>query len=569
MRFSNSKRLTDDKNIGIIFRLICMLVAAVGLYFARIWKIEYLIVWFLVYAASDILSAVYYHNNQNLLVFGSSGDQAKAGRRLTLLTATASTLAVLPLYATPGHGVATALAAIVASCGAIMLYSAQHSINRFMIVLTLPPVAGALLVNIYFLAPVDTRPFMMLVGILFVSMSLIIQYSIAAAVRDLVRAKNDAEAAGKAKMLFLSGMSHEIRTPLNSVIGMAEAAKMERRPKARQFQIEQILHAARTLENSIDQLILYANEGVRPNAINNEVVNLKTIILECLDAFQFEIDEKGLDVATGIDDGSCLFEGDKEILKFLVRSAISNAVKFTEAGTISVSVRRLTDGVAIDVCDTGIGIPTDETDMVFEPFQKGTQSPTNCAQGVGLGLTLARGIVEELGGTIRLSPNVDSGATLSITLPLRAVESTAPPIPMDESAQPQKSLDELRILVAEDNLQNQMMLRAILSHITSECVIVDNGLSAFEACRDVCFDLIIMDLNMPVMDGYESVRKIRELEADAHRRPSKILAYTADALACDNALLAAAGLDGFLKKPIEIKEIFSVLEAVAGAEDES
>lgn len=368
-----------------------------------------------------------------------------------------------------------------------------------------------------------------------------------------------AEAANAAKSAFLAGMSHEIRTPLNGVLGMAQAM------------------AADTLTPlQRDRLDVIRQSGEALLAILNDVLDLSKIEAGRLDIEQIDFDIE--DIARGAHaaftalanakglsfdlhvapEARGAYRGDPIRLRQILYNLLSNALKFTEAGEVRVKVDRDAEGaLRLVVADTGCGIDPERMKELFAPFVQADASTTRRFGGTGLGLAICRHLAEAMGGRIAVESIVGEGSRFTVVLPLPQGET--PTAAEADPAEP--PLPAMRVLAAEDNTVNQLVLRTLLHQIGVEPVLVGDGAAAIEAWRREAWDVILMDVQMPVMDGPTAAALIRREEIETNRPRTPILALTANAMSHQIAEYLAAGMDGHVGKPIEIGRLYAALAA--------
>ena len=380
--------------------------------------------------------------------------------------------------------------------------------------------------------------------------------------QELIEARNAAEAANEAKSVFLATISHEIRTPLNGVLGMAQAMAHDELPAAQ-----------------AERLTIIRQSGESLLAIVNDVLDLSKIAAGKLDLESVEFDlveltsaaqatfgalatSKGLAFDLRTEGASGIYRGDPVRIRQILYNLISNGLKFTDRGGVAVGLRRLDDELLIEVADTGIGIPAERQDGLFQPFVQADTSTTRRFGGTGLGLSICRELAVRMGGAITVESVSGRGSKFIVRLPIPYVgPSGARPQHSNSSRSDEhEGLPELRVLAAEDNKTNQLVLTALLAQIGVEPVIVDNGMLALEAWRGQAWDLILMDAQMPVMDGVQATLAIRAEEAAGARARTPIIALTANALAHQAAEYAACGMDYVVSKPIQVSQLFAAIE---------
>jgi len=378
----------------------------------------------------------------------------------------------------------------------------------------------------------------------------------------LIQAKEDAEAANRAKSVFLATMSHEVRTPLNGVLGMAQAMAADDLPPAQRSRLE-------TIRQSGESLLVILNDVLDLSKIEAGKLELEAVdfplspLLQAIHAsFRDLAGAKGLALDFEIAAGAPgLYRGDPTRLRQILFNLLSNSLKFTEAGRIGLAVRRDRDVLTFSVRDTGVGIPADRLGRLFNKFEQADASTTRKFGGTGLGLAISRDLAGLMGGALEADSREGEGSEFRLSVPLpRLGDEDAGERATGEAAPVRPA--SLRVLAAEDNHVNQLVLRTLLQQVGVEPVIVDDGAAAVAAWRGQDWDLILMDVQMPVMDGPTATRAIRAAEAAAGRRRTPVVALTANAMSHQVAEYAAAGMDGFIAKPIRVEELYAALEGV-------
>jgi signal transduction histidine kinase/CheY-like chemotaxis protein len=386
---------------------------------------------------------------------------------------------------------------------------------------------------------------------------------------DLALARDAAEAASEAKSAFLAIMSHEIRTPLNGVLGMAQAmGKDELIPDQRErlSVIHQSGEALLSILNDILDLSKIEAGGLELEEIE---FDLGEVARGAHQAFTALANKKGLSFALDIDAARGVYRGDPTRLRQILYNLISNALKFTESGEIRVTGRIGDEGLVLEVSDTGIGISSDGLARLFGKFHQVDASTTREFGGTGLGLSICRQLAEKMGGRVDVESRIGCGSRFVVTLPLTRIAEERPANgDHHPESTPELSSISLRVLAAEDNQVNQLVLKTLLHQIGVEPVVVGDGQAAIEAWEAREWDVILMDIQMPRVDGPTAVRTIRERERAAGRARTPILALTANAMPHQVAAYLAAGMDGHIAKPIEALRLFEALQAVVDASDD-
>jgi len=379
---------------------------------------------------------------------------------------------------------------------------------------------------------------------------------------DLMEARDAANAANVAKSQFLANMSHEIRTPLNGVLAMAEV--MDRGDLA-PVQRERLA----VVRQSGEQLLLVLNDVLDLSKIEAGKLELaeldfdvERVAQSVRDGFSALAQEKGLDFRVEVAPAAeGVWRGDADRLRQILANLVSNAIKFTAAGQVTARFEAAdTAGLRLSVADTGIGIAPDKIVGLFEKFTQADASTTRRYGGTGLGLAICRELAQLMGGQISVVSELDQGATFILELPFpRGTGAVA-----DEARTGADRMDQrsVRVLAAEDNLVNQKVLKAIVEPMDVELSMVGDGRSAVEAWREGQFDVILMDIQMPVMDGITAAKAIRTAEASELRPRTPILALTANALVHQVEEYLAAGMDGHVAKPIEIAKLYEAMNRV-------
>ncbi|HJV42632.1 PAS domain S-box protein [Caulobacter sp.] len=361
----------------------------------------------------------------------------------------------------------------------------------------------------------------------------------------LMAAERAAQAASEAKAQFLANMSHEIRTPMNGVLGVMHVLKRELPAGDSANLLGEALAAGQMLSTLLDDVIDISRIEAGRLELNREPVDPADVVRGVARLLAGQATHKGLRLELDIAGDLGWVETDATRLRQALFNLIGNAVKFTLKGSVTVRARKIAGGerLVFDVVDTGVGVPFEAQERLFERFQQADASTTRRFGGSGLGLAISRKLARMLGGDITFQSAPGQGSTFTLTI---AAPATRAPAATAEA--PENLLAGLRILVVEDNPTNQLVARRILEQLGAAVSVADDGASGVAAARDEAFDLILMDVQMPGMDGLEAARRIRALPGEAGRAP--IIALTANVMAHQRAAYRAAGMDGVAAKPI-------------------
>lgn len=377
----------------------------------------------------------------------------------------------------------------------------------------------------------------------------------------LVAAKRAAEAASRTKSEFLATMSHEIRTPLNGILGMAQAMQHDALSPAQRERLCVISRSGEGLLELLNDTLDFSQiEGGRL-AISVAEFDVEQVTRGAVAVFTPIAAQKGLALEFSIDEAAKgRFLGDPVRLRQILYNLAFNAVKFTDQGRIAVCVSHADNALWIEVADSGVGIPADRIGGIFDPFVQADSSATRRHSGVGLGLAICRSLAELMGGRITVSSVEGKGSIFTITLPMPRAAQPAPIAAVETAAAAHEAALSVRILAAEDNPVNQLVLKTLLSQAGLEPTVVENGAEAIAAWKTGAWDLILMDIQMPVMDGVTAAREIRACEAAGGRQKTPIIAVTANAMSHQVTDYLAAGMDMVVPKPLEAAKLFEAIE---------
>lgn len=398
---------------------------------------------------------------------------------------------------------------------------------------------------------------------------------------SLEKLAQHADAANKAKSDFLAMISHEIRTPMNGVIGLTELL-LDTKLKAKQKHYSSlILTSARNLLTLINSLLDFSKIEAEMMELDIAVFNLKQLVSELMTLYNVASEHKNVEVFAEIDPRVAdTYLGDSYRIRQILVNLLGNGIKFTDKGSVILRIKyvesadKSKDLLRFEVCDTGPGIPSDKLDRLFKPFTQVDASSTRRHSGTGLGLSICQKLVELMKGKIGVSSEIGKGSIFWFSIPLQPGEGSmekeksgsitgkdihivrSEPLPEEENL----SASAPFVMVVDDDETNRFVLQTVLLKAGAEVIVARNGEDAIEQFRNNEPDLIFMDCQMPVLDGFEASKKIHAIAKELQRKKPSIIALTADATQSTKQHCKEVGMDDYLTKPLEFGKLQSTLD---------
>jgi PAS domain S-box-containing protein len=375
----------------------------------------------------------------------------------------------------------------------------------------------------------------------------------------LSAALDEAKVAERAKADFLATMSHEIRTPMTGVMGMIELLRVESSADTRDALFTSLDRSTRTLMRILDDVLDYSKIQAKELAIRSEPFDMRGTVEASIDLFRHAARAKGLDLLLDFAEGPTRLTGDGERLQQILFNLLGNAIKFTASGTVTLRVTPPVDGDewVFAVRDTGLGLPPDADVLLFRPFVQGDPSIARRFGGTGLGLAISRTLAEAMGGTLKVAQTAGPGSCLELVLPLPVAPAAVATEPDPATATVARD-----ILVAEDHPANRLLLETWLTRHGHRVHCVDDGPGVVAAAASGAFDVILMDRQMPGMDGFAASAAIRDLRGAAALTP--IILLSADVLSDMAADMRAVGIVERLAKPVDFARLRQCLALLPG-----
>jgi len=389
-----------------------------------------------------------------------------------------------------------------------------------------------------------------------------------AAERELIEAKAAAEAANRAKSEFLANMSHEIRTPLNGVIGIIDALSRTSLSPEQAEMVALVRDSGVTLERLVSDFLDVSKIEAGQLQLESRPFDLEQTLRPCIEVMRYHAEDKGL--AFTVEREALArgrFVGDGTRIGQIVGNLLSNAIKFTQTGGVTLRIGLVetpdTTELTLTVEDTGVGFDASHAPRLFNRFSQADETISRRFGGTGLGLSICHSLAQMMGGEISASSEPGVGSRFVVALPLRRGETLAAYDARDEQAAPatsQRFERPLRVLLAEDHPTNQRVVQLILASQGAVLVTVGDGVEAVAAFADSAFDVVLMDMQMPRMDGLTATRAIRALEAARGATPTPIVMLSANAMAEHRVEAAAAGANLHVAKPITAANLLTGIQ---------
>ncbi|MDB5422121.1 MAG: sensor hybrid histidine kinase [Brevundimonas sp.] len=374
-----------------------------------------------------------------------------------------------------------------------------------------------------------------------------------------------AEAASRSKSQFLAVMSHEIRTPMNGILGMAQAMAADDLPDIQRDRLRVVSDCGETLLTILNDILDLSKVEAGKLEIEAVPFDLERVMMSLVAGHAATAEDRGLRLTVDVGAAAGTYRGDPTRLRQILANLVSNALKFTVEGGVTVKARRTPGGLRLEVSDTGRGMDDETLGRIFTPFVQEDASTTRRFGGTGLGLSIVRQLGQLMGGDVSVASRPGVGSCFMVDLPLSYLGATRAAAEVEPA---ERAADgTLRILAAEDNATNQLVLKTLLAQMGLEVTLVANGEEAVAAWSGADWDIVLMDVQMPVMDGFSATRLIRALERRDGRPTTPIVALTANAMDHHHVECLAAGMNALVAKPIDVRALVAAIESACSDQD--
>ncbi len=389
--------------------------------------------------------------------------------------------------------------------------------------------------------------------------------------QQLAKSMTEAQAANRAKSQFLANMSHEFRTPLNGILGLAELIGNHHLLPSQMEHLQLLSRSGERLLRLVDDVLDISQVEAGAVRLRQERFDLSELLSDLMDLYGHTARSKGLEFSLDSNlRGATWLRADADRVRQILVNLLGNAIKFTEAGRIVLRCQAhersgATRTIRFEVEDTGIGIGPERAHHLFERFSQVDDSNTRAFGGTGLGLAISKEICELMGGTIGLDSPETRGSLFWVELPFQVSDLESSP-PTSQTVPPEADSAPLgiHVLVVEDDPVNQVVVQAMIENLGERCSVLSDGEQAVRALKSETYDLVLMDLHMPILDGLHATEEIRQWERDSGRGACPIIALTANVMPGTKSDCLAAGMDDYLAKPVRQADLHQIIQGITG-----